>query len=181
VDFNRTLQLPPLFIGTADMLYSAADTYRRFTSSGSGNVTWPVANQIIYVPVSFPFRYPVRRVWWLNGATVTGSVNLVIRSQGGAIVYQTGSTAQSGASTIQYVTPTPFLLRPSEYWFGLQVNGTTANLVNGLTSVTTIIGRMAGLVQEAPASMGAATAFTPAQFSSTVWPLLGVTRTASGF
>jgi hypothetical protein len=178
--FDRT----PLFISNAEIEYSAMDTVRTLVGPGVTSNTWPTAFTILYYPFAIPFAYPVRRVFWMNGSTITANVAMGIMSgDGGARIYATASTAQSGASLPQYVTPSPdFILPPGDYYWALQVSAATASIIRGYNSMTTVLNRQGGALQEAAASMGIPAVMTPAQFSGgAVWPFMGITRTASGY
>ena len=103
-----------------------------------------------------------------------------IYSSDGTQLWAAGSTAQSGASVLQYVTlGTELLLRPGEYYLALANNGTT-NRVTGTALITATLGRLLGLYQQASAFALPASA-TFAQWNSAVWPVCGLTRTSSGF
>jgi hypothetical protein len=172
----------PLFIGTAEGLYGVADTMRAYGGPGVTTSTWPAANLAIYVPFTIPFRYPVKRVWWVNGSTITGNIAYGIYSHDMAKIYATASTAQSGASVMQYTTPSPdFVLPPGDYYHALIVSATTAALVSGLSGISVVEGRICGLVEQAVGSMTLPDLATPAQFGQTIWPLCGITRTTTGF
>lgn len=173
----------PLFISTMSARYSAAYTCRSNSSFvESASLTWPVANTAFYVPMFIPFHYPVRRVWWCNGSSVTSTnMDFGVFTASGAKIYSTGSTAQSGASTQQYVSPTAFVLAPGEYYFALACSSTTANRGGqGTTGGTATARALCGVLQEAsalplPADM------TPVTVANACYPLCGITRTASGF
>lgn len=153
----------------------------------SASLTWPTANLAFYIPFHLPFPYVVRRVYWVNGSDVT-SVNrdFGIYNAEGTRLYSTGSTAASGASDIQYVTPSSeFLLAPGRYYMALSNSSTTANRgPAGIVTVSTgqiTLGTGAGVVQQASAVPLPAT-MTPATVGlSLAVPLCGITNTSSGF
>lgn len=142
---------------------------------------WPVANLAVYIPFTLPWPYPVRRAFWCNGSNVTGNYDIGIYTAGGVKIWSSGSTAQTGASAIQYVTVTPDLLLPAgKYYLGLVNNGTTNRGFGTPTQVTAIIGRFMGLYQQATA-LPLPAAATFAAWNNIGYPLCGITRTASGF
>lgn len=150
-------------------------------SSGPAVITWS-ANLAVYMPVAIPWPYPVARVFWLNGSTITTTnVDFGIYSAGGTRIYSTTSTAMSGASTIQYVTPgTPFILPPGSYYFAWTCSSTTSR-GNAMTFATALPAKMMGLLEQATALPLPATA-TFATFATILGaPFCGITRTASGF
>lgn len=171
-------QVEPLFISSLGP-QSAVVKVSRTGTVNPASITW-VANQAVFIPVTLPFPYPVRRVFWGVGSAGGGNVDFGIYNFEGTRLFSTGSTAQSGTSTLQYVDVTDFLLTPGVYYFGYAASGTT-NVSNGSTVATATFQRMAGILQQAsalplPATMASAGAATQA-----IYPLCGITRTASGF
>jgi hypothetical protein len=148
-----------------------------YDGAGShATLTW-VANQAVYVPITIPFSYPVRRVFWGNGSTASSNVDFGIYRPDGTKVYSTGSVAQSGASVPQYVTPTAFSLPAGDYFFGLCCDGTTSRLFG--YAFTLNAQRLAGVMQQA---VGAVTLPDPAVFATAdqlLYPHCGVTWTTT--
>ena len=151
---------------------------------GGASLTWLVANKAIYIPLWLPFWYQVNRVWWYNGSSVTSVNNdLGIYDADGTRIYSTGSTAQSGASVLQYVTvSTPFRLPPGRYFLALAISSVTANRggTGGATNTLTRL-RQSGIMEEASALPLPAVATFAAITATQPTPHYGITRTASGF
>ena len=115
----------PLFIHTYSG-YSAVGT--RCGAFTIASATWPVANTAYYIPFWLPFPYNVRRVFWVNGSSVTSTNrDFGIYTADGVRLYSTTSTAAVGISVPQYVDATDFLLTPGAYYFGLSSSSITAN------------------------------------------------------
>jgi len=150
-------------------------------TAGSAVRTW-TANLVSYTPVTLPFPYPVKRVWWINGSTITSTnVDFGIYSWAGVLIYNTGSTAMVGASAMQYVTPgTEFVLDAGRYYFAWTCNNTTSR---GYAQAGSVNGsRVAGLLQETTAGFGLPATMTPVAFAQAWGPsACGVTRTTTGF
>lgn len=165
--------LPPLFLSTSTGR-SGLDLRHAILPS---SFAWPTANKTFYAPFNVPWYYPVKRVWWQNGATVSGNVALALYTFGGARIYTTGSTAQAGTSVPQYVTPTAFLLAPGVYYLALGMDNTTGTMLENSTSATALRGF--GVLEETtfppPATM------TPVTIAINYLPYCGITLTASGF
>lgn len=171
----------PLFLGTYSPESAMYEIRYGGSVSNTGALTWPSANLAVYMPVSFPYAYPVRRVWWLNGTTVTSSnLDFGIYNVDGTRLYSTGSTALSGTSQPQYVTPTEFVLSPGAYYFAIVLDTTSANRLLGSSTTVTFM-QMGGVLQEALGSTALPATMTPAAIATAVYPLCGVTQTASGF
>lgn len=145
---------------------------------GPASGTW-VANLAVYSPFQLAFPYTVARVWWMNGSTASSNVDMGVYSGDGTLIYSTGSTAQSGASSVQYVAPAaPFVLSPGGYYIGWTVSGTTSRAY--FQTITAAQGEAIGLIQQSTALPLPAT-ITAAAFAGQGIPFCGITRTASGF
>ena len=109
-------------------------------------------------------------------------MDLGIYTADGSRIYSTGSTAQSGASAAQFVSPTKvILLSPGRYYLALACDSVTANRGGqAATTTTAVAGRLAGILQQASALPLPATA-TFAAMSSAFTPYFGITRTPTGF
>lgn len=148
-------------------------------SAAPASTLW-VANQAVYMPVSIPWQYPVARVFWVNGSAASSNADFGIYTPGGLKIYSTGSTAQSGASVPQYVTPgTPFLLDAGTYIFAWACNGTTNRAFAWAPTAAT--GAASGCMTQASAFALPSTATFATYGSCPGVVLCGVTRTASGF
>lgn len=144
-------------------------------------LTWPTANKAIYMPFAIPFSFPVRRVFWHNATTTSTNFDFGIYSYSGTKLYSTGSTAASGSNVLQFVSPTAFVLSPGRYFMALACSSITASRGGtGLTGLTAPRLRLAGIMEEASALPLPAT-MTPVANTFTVYPLCGITQTASGF
>lgn len=178
-DFPQS-PVPPRFLHSLSS-YAGADILRiAGTSAAAASGNWPSANLAIYIPFWLPWPYSVRRVFWANGATLTGNKDFGIYSAEGTRIYSTGSTAESGASAIQYTTPSPdILLSPGRYYFALSCSATTGHGWQVSTGAAAEA-RHGGLLQQATAVPLPAT-MTPASFTGTVMPLCGITSTTTGF
>lgn len=155
------------------------------TQINPGSMTWPAANRALYVPLHLPWDYPVRRVWWYNGSSITSvNMDLGIYTLAGKQIYHTGSTAQAGsASASQYVTPSPtFWLPAGSYYLALACSSSTANRGGSGTSASfdVHLERISGMMIEDSALPLPAT-MTPAQIGNIFVAFFGITRTTTGF
>lgn len=180
MDFPAVYPLP-LFISTWSLDYSGQAFWTEQSRTAS-SITWPVANTAFYLPFTLPFAYPVRRVFWVNGSSVTSTnMDFGIYTADGTRLYSTGSTAQAGISAVQYVTPTEFLLSPGRYYFALACSSTTANRGGtGNIPASATRQRLIGNLQEASA-LPLPVTMTGVAVANSCLPLCGITRTASGF
>lgn len=177
------------------MYYPAAPTVRDMVSvsgphaafpfywvaKASSSATYESANRAVYLPVVIPATCVVRRVWWVNGSTVSASYNIdcgVYADGGhkpGRLLVSAGSTAQGTATQVQFADVADTTLAPGLYWVGIVASSTSATLFRYLA--TSGMGETVRF-QEASALPLPATA-TPAESSSTNLYLCGFATTAS--
>lgn len=150
--------------------------------SGAASARAWTANLVAYSPFSLPFPYPVARIWWINGSTITSTnVDCGIYTADGVRLYNTGSTAMVGASSVQYATAAPsFVLDAANYYFAWTCNNTTSRGYALYGSANS--GRFAGLLQETTGAFGLPATMTPVAWAQ-AWAMscCGVTRTTTGF
>ena len=184
-DFSsQTGIVNPLFLHTGNIPESAMhcmQTIQGGTGLPPAARTW-VANLVSYCPMTLTKPYPVQRVFWVNGSTITTTnVDAGIYTADGRRIYNTGSTAASGASLPQYVTPgTPFVLYPGMYYFAWTCDNTTNRGMAYGGAATT--GRYIGLLEETTGGFGLPATMTPSVWTR-AWTasVVGVTRTTTGF
>jgi len=181
MDFPGTPPLP-LWLSSWSR-YSVVPDYTAIAAGVAlASATWPVANTAFYMPLIVPWPYPVRRMFWLNGSSVTSTnMDVGIYTDSGTRLFSSGSTAESGASLLQYVTlGTELILTPGRYYLALACSSTTANRGGTGVAGTVARNRQVGVLQEASALPLPAT-MTGAQVANAFLPFMGVTRMASGF
>jgi len=149
-------------------------------TAGGATGSWSSANLAYYYPFWLPCQYTVRRVFWGNGSTVTGNKDFGIYTADGTLLYSTGSTGESGASAIQYVTPTAFVLSPGRYYMAVSCSATTNHgwILPGSSLARTALA--GGLVQASALPLPATATFATMSGNSGIL-LCGITQTASGF
>lgn len=168
----------PLFLGTWSAPYTPVAGARAIANPASSTLTW-VANLAVYVPVTLPAPFPVQRLWWYNGSTVTGNVDMGIYSKGGSLIASAGTTAQSGSAVPQYVAKA-VLLPPGGYYFALVCSGTTA-AIQGHATWTAANLNLIGVLQQALGSALLPATMSPAAMANALFPYCGITQTPSGF
>jgi hypothetical protein len=105
-------------------------------SSGS----YESANAAVYMPLLLPFGLVVRRLWWVNGSTVSASysIDCGIYADAGGIpgskLISTGSTAQGTASEVQLVDVADTSLAPGRYWMAIACSSASATLLRSLSN-----------------------------------------------
>ncbi len=138
---------------------------------------WPLANLAIYVPFCLSEEITVTHLWTANGTGVAGNIDIGIYSQGGARLCSTGSTAQSGTSTVQAIAlGTPYLLGAGEFYLALAASSTSALFLSG-TPVTSNRGKIAGFAEQTSA-LPLPQPATFAAYTRTYIPLFGLSTRA---
>lgn len=181
-DFPNAIRAIPTHLHTVDKWGCADDTtIINYTQPASRSWT---AKLINYMPFSIPFAFPVSRFVWLNGSTLgTAKADVGIYSKGGVLLANTGLTTLTGASALQYATPTggTFVLSPGMYYYAYGADS-ALSLVNAWGG-TAALCKFMGMLQETISGTFALPAtMTPATFNNAWGPIsMGVTRKASGF
>lgn len=179
-DFPVPATTTPLLLNTA-LAVMNGQLRGAVALANPGSLAWGAANTALYTPFSLSYPYLVNRAFWCNGSAVVSNMEIGIYSAGGAKLYSSGTVVQAGASALQYVTlATPLLLAPGRYYLALTCSGTT-NAILGWTAVTANLGRMLGLYQQAVAPGSLPAAWTPASWALIGLPIMGLTRTTTGF
>lgn len=112
-------------------------------SSAPSSGTWEAgggANRAVYVPIVIPSVCVVRRVWWVNGSSVSATYNIdvgVYADAGGipgAKLVSSGSTAQGTASNVQFADVTDTTLSPNLYWLAIACSSASATFFRNNSS-----------------------------------------------
>jgi hypothetical protein len=162
--------------------YFGGANYRSLLAGAAPTTStaWGTANLAWFLPFSLPWSYTVQRLFLANGATVNGNIDLGIYSLAGAKLASTGAVAQATVTEVQYVAlGSPLVLAAGTYLFGISLSSATGT-VSMSASVTPPFGRIMGMFQQATAHPLPTTA-TLAAWNSTGYPLVGITRTTSGY
>ena len=106
----------------------------------------PVTSTAYFIPFWLGSAVSVTKVFWLNGTTVQGSIDVGIYDKDGTYILSAGSTTQSsGTSTPQVVTLTnPVIIGPGQFYLAVSMNQTQGHLFRFLWTTTTL-GTMAGM------------------------------------
>lgn len=112
--------------------------------------TWPTANLAILYPIRIAYPTVITRMFWQNGATVSGNVDIGIYDSQGNRIVSSGSTAQAGVSVIQSVDTTDVTLQKGIYYIAMACDNTTATF-RRLTSGTATRLRAAGVLNNTTA------------------------------
>jgi len=176
-------RVPPLFINSFSRYTILQEILGDLGSNvflGSG--VWPVAQKAYYIPFTLPFRYPVNRMFVCNGSGAqAGNWDVGIYTLNGTKLASAGSTAQAGASVLQYANAS-LILDPGSYFMTMWASLTTGTYFRYTQAFVTAY-RLTGILQETGLASGLPTTLTPAALSGgeLFLPLFGFTSTASGY
>jgi hypothetical protein len=120
---------PPVLLTTGSWLSNSPE----FDTDTTDTINPPSSlvvnqNQIHYAPFYLPIGATVRKLWWLNGATVNGHIDVGIYREDLTRVISTGSTTQTGANVIQEVDIADTYLPPGRYYMAIVSDSATATL-----------------------------------------------------
>lgn len=98
-------------------------------TSGSG----PGTDNVEFNAILLPFSCVVKRMWWANGSSSSGTnvsaaiyAPKSITGEPGGLIVQTAATAQGTVSQVQFVDVTDTYLPAGPYWLALATAGTTS-------------------------------------------------------
>lgn len=146
-----------------------------------GDSAWGTANLAVYFPFKLTFTYSANRLYWGNGATLSGNVSAGIYTLGGTSLVATAAVAQAGASNLQYVSTggAISLTAGTDYFFALACSSTTASFQ--ANAITASQGREMGMYQQALGGLPVPGTATFATYAQVFYPICGFTRTTSGY
>lgn len=90
---------------------------------------WQTANMAVYVPFVVAETVTVVKMWVLNGATVSGNVDVGIYNAAGTKQVSMGSTAMAGANLIQEFDVADTALTAGQYYMAMAVDNVTASFI----------------------------------------------------
>jgi len=94
-------------------------------SAPGSSSTWPVTNKAIFWPFILQEPTTFVAISWMNGATVSGNVDVGIYDMWGNRKVSFGSTAQVGANVLQTADIADTTLAPGYYFCALVADNTT--------------------------------------------------------
>jgi hypothetical protein len=116
---------------------------------GAASVTWPTANKALTVPFSVFSPITIVKMFVINGAAVSGNIDVGIYSKASQKLVSSGSTAQAGTSAIQEFNITDTLLMPGMYFFAVALDNTTGTLE--MWNPNAAIGKSLGVFEQSSA------------------------------
>ena len=118
--------------------------------AASSGAAYPTANKAIFIPFRLLKPTRITKLWVLNGAIVSGNLDLGIYTSDGTCIASAGSTAQAGASVIQIITlGTAIRLPCGLFYMAIAVDNITATVFR--TGVDAYLLKVLGMAQMASA------------------------------
>jgi hypothetical protein len=159
--------------------YCIAD---QLTHNGIGGVpassTWPTANAAIIVPCNLPVGGTAQKVWWHNGATASGTVDVALynRRTLTKVAGPAAAVTQAGINAVQSSDITDVAVGPGPYFLAMSASATTTTVFR--ESISADDGRAMGCYIMTTAH-ALPTTLTLAAFNVATMPLFGVQFTAT--
>lgn len=124
------MRVPPLGAinapGVLSPLSTASGGVFQGLNAPFGTATaYPTASLAIFFPLVLNDIVTFSKGGWLNGATVSGNVDIGVYDKALNKLVTAGSTAQSGTSTFQSVSVTSTTLNPDLYWLAFACDNAT--------------------------------------------------------
>lgn len=126
---------------------SSLGAFGRLGAFASG--AFPAANATIYMPFRINRVITIATIEVMNGATVSGNVDVGIYDEGQRRVVNSGSTGQAGTNAAQSFNITDTPLGPGLFYMALACDNTSATFIRAVVPVYT--SRPLGMAQQASA------------------------------
>lgn len=95
-----------------------------------GNNAYPTANKAVYIPFKLEAPATVKKLFWHNGAGVSGNACVAIYDAAFARLVTTGSVAMAGTTAMQIVDVADVALATGLYYLGFSCDNNTAQPVD---------------------------------------------------
>lgn len=131
---------------------------------------FPAANDALFMPLILQQATLVKRLFSMNGATVSGNIDVGIYSEDGARIVSSGSVAQAGTTDLQFFDITDLMLGPGRYYLAVAMDNATGTLIRATAGLVRL--QAIGMAKQASAFPLPATA-TFATVTATYLPIIG--------
>jgi hypothetical protein len=137
-------------------------TWFQGNTSANGSMAWGITNLAMFFPFILPEPCMITKLFWQNGTTVAGTVDIGWYTAEGGRIISTGPQTQTGVSTTQLIDIADTPLPPGPSYLGLLLSSPTATLwaVGGAAVFNAM---PLGVYQQA---VGSGTLPNPATFAS---------------
>lgn len=114
--------LPMIYPSAMEMLGTTSGLF-----APSSN-PYPLANRAYYLPFHLDQPIIVTKLWWINGTTASGNVDIGIYDSAFTRIVSAGSTPQVGTSVIQSVDITDTLIGPGDFYIAISMDNITGTI-----------------------------------------------------
>jgi hypothetical protein len=146
------------------------------------STVWPTANKAFYLPFVTSQPLTITKLFWYDGATLSGNVDCGVYDRFGNLLVSTGSTAQSDGTvnTLRVIDTADTLIQPGAYYLALVKDDTTGTI---FTSVALVARHMIlmGVLSQTSAFVLPATATMARDTAATFLPVFGLLNTITAF
>lgn len=115
--------------------------------STPASAVYPAANDALFFPFFLVEPIRVKRLFVVNGATVSGNIDVGIYDAVGTRIISAGSTAQSGTSALQLFDVTDTIFSPGRYYWAVAMDNTTGTLFRA--NLTAVVAQHFGAAKQA--------------------------------
>ena len=171
---------PPVLLSSASR-QSLGDELVATTPAAATSAVWPTVRKIIYVPFFLERADTVRKMWWWNGAAVSGNVLAGVYSAVAGLpsklIVGSASTAQANINVLQEADITDTLLTAGQYFMALALDNVTGAITRYGISAGNGIGHACvtlGLASETPGAFALPATATPVVVGTSVYPVFGL-------
>ena len=152
---------------------SIGPAYMAIGSSVSASATWTSANRAIYIPFFLEEPIVVVKLWSFNGATAANNIDVGIYDAVGTKIVSSGSTVQSGTSTLQEFDITDTLIGSGMFYLAAAMDGVTGTVFRLSGPGTTRIMQLGMAEQNTAFALPATATFVTR--SNDFTPIIGLT------
>jgi len=138
------------------------------------STAWGIANQGIIVPITLTEPFDLRVLYVVNGAVISGNLDLGLYDTEGQLIRSITPTAQAGANTMQRVAVAPEMLQPGDYYLAAAFSSATATVIAKVLP-NAGVEQSLGIYEQAGA-LGLPTRFIAAMGSLAFVPLIGMSE-----
>lgn len=146
-DFPKSVEVPRLIVHP--FMQNSIGFNQAIVPYPTGTTAWPSANAAIYIPFVIGASTTIVKFFWLNGATVSGNIDVGIYDSQGNRLVSSGSTVQTTINVIQSVDTTDLTLQPGLYYMAMAMDNTSG--VIRASAGTAILNRASGIYSQASA------------------------------
>jgi hypothetical protein len=141
-------------------------------SNTYASAVFPTANKVLYIPIRIPSPVLIQQLYIINGAAVSGNVDMGVYSRDGTKLISSGSTAQAGVSVKQQFNVTDTLIGRGVYYLAVTLDNIVGTLTRAAPAIATL--QSMGLLKETPGGFGLPANATFGTYADAYYPACGI-------